>query len=172
MFLGRAYKVFWYVVGQSYFIFKQFYLNLEKGRGVKVFGLPILHVVRTAKISLGDDVVLNSINSGHHLNMHSPVKLMADRDGAEIRVGSGTRIHGTCVHAYDSVVIGERCLIAANCQIFDGSGHDLSFENVAKRVKTVGSSSPIVIEDFVWVGANTIILPGVRVGEGSVIAAG
>nr|WP_157263625.1 acyltransferase [Azohydromonas aeria] len=31
---------------------------------------------------------------------------------------------------------------------------------------------PVVIEDFVWCGANVTILPGVTIGEGAVIAAG
>jgi acetyltransferase-like isoleucine patch superfamily enzyme len=32
--------------------------------------------------------------------------------------------------------------------------------------------SPVVIEDKVWIGFNVIILKGVRVGEGAVVAAG
>ena len=31
---------------------------------------------------------------------------------------------------------------------------------------------PVVIEDNVWIGGNVVILPGVTIGEGSVIAAG
>jgi acetyltransferase-like isoleucine patch superfamily enzyme len=68
--------------------------------------------------------------------------------------------------------VGRRCLIAANCQIIDGSGHDLSFENVENRINTKGSARPIIIEDDVWIGAQTIVLPGVRIGKGSVIGAG
>ncbi|WP_371525158.1 hypothetical protein OG302_02670 [Streptomyces sp. NBC_01283] len=33
-------------------------------------------------------------------------------------------------------------------------------------------SEPIVIEDKVWIGANAVVLPGVRIGYGSVISAG
>ena len=33
-------------------------------------------------------------------------------------------------------------------------------------------SKKVVIEDFVWLGANVTIVPGVRIGEGAVIAAG
>ena len=32
-------------------------------------------------------------------------------------------------------------------------------------------SLPIVIEDFVWIGANVTILPGIRIGRGSVVEA-
>lgn len=33
-------------------------------------------------------------------------------------------------------------------------------------------NEPIVIEDDVWIGSGAVILPGVRVGKGSVVAAG
>lgn len=33
-------------------------------------------------------------------------------------------------------------------------------------------SKPVIIEDFVWLGANVTIVPGVKVGEGSVVGAG
>jgi acetyltransferase-like isoleucine patch superfamily enzyme len=103
--------------------------------------------------------------------MHSPVKLFADRNGIII-IGDNTRVHGSCIHAYKSIKIGNNCLIAANCQIFDGAGHDLSFENVRNRINTKGSAKEIVIEDNVWIGANSIILPGVKIGNGSIISAG
>ena len=104
--------------------------------------------------------------------MHSPVKLFVDRPGARIIIGAGSRLHGACLHAYSAITIGKRCLIAANTQIIDGSGHDLSFGAVEQRIFTGGDSRPIVLEDDVWVGANTLILPGVTIGKGSVIGAG
>lgn len=104
--------------------------------------------------------------------MHSPCKFLLDQPGGIIKIGKNTRIHGTCIHAYTSVEIGENCLIAANTQIFDGSGHDLSFENPDNRINTLGNNKPIVIENSVWIGANSIILPGIRIGYGSVVASG
>ena len=152
--------------------------RLRHARGVtcegriRVRGSPIIDLVRGARLILGDGVVLNSRNEGYHLNMANPVKLMADRPGATIRIGSETRIHGTCIHAYDSVYIGRGCLIAANTQIFDASGHDLSLARPASRLHTRGTAKPVHIGDYVWIGANVFILPGVTIGEGSVIAAG
>jgi acetyltransferase-like isoleucine patch superfamily enzyme len=116
--------------------------------------------------------MINSSNAGYHVNMHSAVKLMADRPGARIHIGEGTRIHGSCIHAYRSITIGKRCLIAANCQIIDCNGHELSFDDVEARIHTTSDGRPVVIEDAVWIGANSIVLPGVRIGRGSVVAAG
>ena len=139
---------------------------------VVVHGRPIIDLRHGATLHIGEHVTLNSRNFGYHLNMHSPVKLYADRPGAAIVIGDRCRIHGSCIHAYASITIGDNCLIAANCQIIDGSGHSLSFDDVDNRINTTGESRPIVIEDSVWLGANTIVLPGVRIGRGSVVAAG
>lgn len=139
---------------------------------VIVKGWPHLEIDRGATVRIGNRVTLNSSNQSYHINMHSPVKLYAEGQGTEIVIGADTRIHGTCLHACERIEIGEKCLIAANTQIFDSSGHDLSFENVEARLNTKGQTKPVIIEDCVWIGANCLILPGVRIGHGSVIAAG
>lgn len=146
--------------------------GLQLGKNVIFDGIPIIQIGAGARVSIGDSSLINSMNRGYHVSMFAPVKLFADVPGAAITIGEHTRVHGCCLHAYSSITIGRRCLIAGNCQIFDGSGHDLSFNSVSNRIKTKGSSKPIVIEDDVWLGANCIILPGVRIGKGSVIGAG
>lgn len=146
--------------------------NIKIAAGLRFNGTPLIDIRRGSQLSIGKGVMLNSRNKGYHINMHSPVKLFADRPGAKIEIGDKTRIHGTCIHAFNSIKIGKSCLIAANCQIIDGNGHDLSFPDIENRINTDGISKPVVIEDNVWIGANSIILPGVTIGKGSVIAAG
>ena len=145
--------------------------NVNVEGKLRLNGKPLIDIQEGSFLFIGKRVTLNSRNRGYHINMHSPVKLFADRQGAEIRIGDDTRIHGSCLHSYQSIVVGKNCLIAANCQIFDGNGHDLSFPLVENRINTKGISKPIIIEDNVWIGANSIILPGVTIGQGSVISA-
>lgn len=145
--------------------------NINLNKRLTISGKPILDIREGSSLHIDSGVTLNSKNDGYHINMHSPVKLFADRPGAEIRIGKKTRIHGTCIHAYQSVIIGCNCLIAANCQILDGNGHDMSFASVENRINTTGASKPVVVEDNVWIGANSIVLPGVTIGHGSVISA-
>jgi carbonic anhydrase/acetyltransferase-like protein (isoleucine patch superfamily) len=134
-------------------------------------GIAIIDISENGKLTIGKNVFLNSRNRRYHLNMHSPVKLMADRAG-QITIGDNTRIHGTCIHAYSKISIGSNCLIAANTQIIDGNGHELSFHDPANRMNTFGTPKDVIIEDNVWIGANCIILPGSKIGSGSVISAG
>ncbi|NOT26789.1 MAG: acyltransferase [Acidobacteria bacterium] len=140
--------------------------------GVIFKGLPLIEIRKGGQVFIGKGTQINSLNAGYHFNMHSPAKLVADREGATIRIGENTRLHGTCIHAYRSVVIGNHCLIGGNCQILDCSGHELCFDNVENRINTTSDGIPVVVEDCVWMGANCIVLPGVRIGRGSVIAAG
>ena len=145
--------------------------NIEIKERLTIKGMPLIDIDKGSRLYIGAKVTLNSKNRGYHINLHSPVKLFAEGEGAEIRIGDKTRIHGSCIHAFKSVVIGNGCLIAGNCQIIDGNGHDLSFPNVEDRINTKGTSKPVVIEDNVWIGVNSVILPGVTIGRGSVISA-
>lgn len=146
--------------------------GVEVHGALRVRGMPIIDVRDGATVVLHDEVLLDSSNDGYHVNMHSPVKLLADRAGARIVIGAKSRIHGTCIHAYERVEIGARCLVAANTQIMDGAGHAMSFDDVARRQETRGGARRVIIEDDVWIGANVIVLPGVTIGRGSVIGAG
>ena len=75
--------------------------------------------------------------------------------GAEI--GEGTMIDM-------NVVLGGRAKVGKNCHIGAGA--------VLAGVIEPPSADPVVIEDDVVVGANAVVLEGVRVGKGSVVAAG
>ena len=84
------------------------------------------------------------------------------------------------------VTIGKRCFIQQCCTFFGRSGitigndvfigpkvnlitinHDPNPEN---RSATYGR--PIVIEDKAWIGINSTILPGIRIGYGAIVGAG
>lgn len=144
--------------------------KIEAGQKLKVFGRPIIYI-SGGEIIIGNNVTLHSKNVRYHTNMHSPVKLMVDRENALIKIGNNSRINGACIHAYSKIEVGQNCLIAANVQIIDSNGHDLCFDNVQNRIHTSSVGKDIVIEDNVWIGVNAVILPGVRIGYGSVIGA-
>ena len=150
---------------------------LKRVKKVKIFGkliisgIPLIDIRDNGSLLIDDNVHLDSFNLGYHINLHSSVKIFIEKNG-EIFIGKNTRIHGSCIHSSDKIRIGSNCLISGNCQIMDNSGHDLSFENVENRINTSGTPKPVFIEDNVWICANCIILPGVRIGNGSIITAG
>jgi acetyltransferase-like isoleucine patch superfamily enzyme len=138
---------------------------------VKFKKIPSIIILFNSKIVLQEGVLLNSSNNNYHINMFNGVKLMADGNQAEIVIGKNSRIHGTCIHAKKKIIIGENCLIAANCQIIDSNAHDLQMNQPSNRLNTIDEGKDIEIGNNVWIGAGTTILGGTTIGAGSVVSA-
>ena len=85
--------------------------------------------------------------------------------GATVRIGKGCYLNRN-VHivAAQSVTIGRRVKVGWDVVIMDTDLHGHSGEEAVAR--------PVVIEDDVWIGCRALILKGVRVGKGAVVAAG
>jgi carbonic anhydrase/acetyltransferase-like protein (isoleucine patch superfamily) len=145
--------------------------GLTFGRSCRVLGRPRIRVVDEATVVCRDDVVLNSTPRGYHAGMSFPVTLFADRPGAEVVIGSGSRLHGCCIHAWSRISIGRKCLFAAGSQVLDAAGHlaDLRFSRLRDRLQDV--PEPVSIGDFSWLCLGAIVLKGTNLGEGSIVAA-
>jgi tetrahydrodipicolinate N-acetyltransferase len=63
-----------------------------------------------------------------------------------------------------NAVIGGRAEVGARCHVGAGA--------VIAGVVEPASATPVIVEDDVVIGANAVVLEGVRVGRGAVIAAG
>jgi acetyltransferase-like isoleucine patch superfamily enzyme len=159
-------------INQFYLLPFRFRKNVVIGSNVQARDFTLLTIDKDAELSIQDDVILNSRNNGYHIQMFRPNKIMVDRPGARVTINSKSIIHGSCIHAYKEIIIGRNVLIAANCQIFDCSGHELSMDNPEERLKPSDRAKPIYIGDNVWIGTGCIILGGVTIGDDSIVAAG
>ncbi len=139
------------------------------GKNPVLKGKPVILRFK-GSIHIGNNVTLRSDDRGYHASIYAPTRLMTDgKDHTIIEIGDNTRINGASIHATERINIGKNCLIASNVIIIDSDGHGISpFE----RDLSNPVSSPVIIEDNVWIGMNSIILKGVRIGENSIIGAG
>ncbi|OCS93685.1 2,3,4,5-tetrahydropyridine-2,6-dicarboxylate N-acetyltransferase [Caryophanon latum] len=115
-------------------------------------GVPLLDVIHTnARIEPGA-IIRDQVEIGDQavIMMGAIINI-----GAEI--GAKTMIDM-------GVVLGGRATVGANCHIGAGT--------VLAGVVEPASATPVVIEDDVVIGANAVVLEGVRVGKGAVVAAG
>lgn len=89
--------------------------------------------------------------------------------GYNIEVGDNICINYNCT-ILDSanVIFGDNVFVAPNCGFYT-VGHPLDVE---QRNKGLEYAFPIVIGDNVWIGAQVCVLPGVTIGDNSVIGAG
>jgi len=122
-------------------------------------------------VTCRDGVVLNSAPYGYHAGMSFPVTIIADRPGAQIDIGSGSRLHGCCIHAWSRISIGRKCLFAAGSQVLDAEGHTTDLRLARLRDRLQDAPVPISIGDFSWLGLGAMVLKGVDLGEGSIVAA-
>jgi acetyltransferase-like isoleucine patch superfamily enzyme len=86
--------------------------------------------------------------------------------GAKLTLGDRVFINwGSSVVAHEEIEIGDDCKIGELTAIFDTDHHEVEpGSSVVKSKVSIGSN--------VWIGRNSIVLPGVQIGDNSVIAAG
>jgi acetyltransferase-like isoleucine patch superfamily enzyme len=107
------------------------------------------------------------ISLGEHCRLGRGVFL--ETCGGHIRLGSHVRINTGCiVVSYASVEIGNDCLIGEYVSIRDAD-HGMADDALIRTQPHV--SAPIVIGDNVWIARGSVILKGVTIGEGAVVAA-
>ena len=70
----------------------------------------------------------------------------------------------TEINCFNKIIIGKNCTISEGVIIRDCDNHLMEGND--------SSSAPIIIGDNVWIGIRAIILKGVSIGDGSVVAAG
>jgi acetyltransferase-like isoleucine patch superfamily enzyme len=90
-----------------------------------------------------------------------------------LRIGDRTVIgHDSAMVVASAITIGNDCLIAGGTWMFDSPGHPSDPEDrKAKKPPAPEDIKPVVIEDNCWIGSDAVIGPGVRVGQGSIVAA-
>ena len=93
---------------------------------------------------------------------------------SSVTVGKGARLtigdnvffnYGLDIGCTSSITIGRHSIIGPMVNMIDSNFHPVDSQDRS-------AAKPIVIGDNVWIGRGAIILPGVHIGSGSVIAAG
>ncbi len=130
----------------------------------------------------------NSIYIGN--NSMVGCNFVFESDEGDITIGNNSYIGGgTTLIARNNISIGNHVTIAWGCTIYDHNSHSLDYTERRKDILrqnddyrngrnfieskdwSVVKSKPIIIEDNVWIGFDSVILAGVTVGEGAVIGA-
>jgi acetyltransferase-like isoleucine patch superfamily enzyme len=100
---------------------------------------------------------------GRHCRLFFGVGFYLRGSGARVTIGAHTYLNRrTEITCRERITIGERCAIAWDVNIMDTDAH--TFED---RPDT----APVTIGDHVWIGAGAMVLKGVTIGDGAVVAA-
>ena len=84
---------------------------------------------------------------------------------SKLEIGSGFFNSNVKIRCTESIKIGEDVAISHNVTIMDSDAHELINEEYEK-------TKPVNIGNHVWISSGAMILKGVKIGDGAIIAAG
>ena len=142
-------------------------LSLSVGRRSKV----AVYKIRAAgdnQLKVGDDCLLSCTIS-------------FDRSGATVTIGDRCFIGKSHIVSSRDVTFGNDIMVSWGATFVDHNSHSIAWQERAqdvvdwaqgKKKWDVVDSAPIRVGDRAWIGFNAIVLKGVTIGEGAIVAAG
>jgi acetyltransferase-like isoleucine patch superfamily enzyme len=135
-------------------------------------GRPIISLCRKSRMEFGRNVSLNSATRANPVGCFQPCVLRTLASGAELVLEDRVGLSGTVVCAGKSVRIGQGTIVGSGAMILDNDFHMFSETEPGWRNEYSANARPILIGEFVFIGARAIILKGVTIGDRALIGAG
>lgn len=143
--------------------------GISYGKDLTTYGT--LFIRGKGQIKIGQGVTITSCRETNPIGGDVKTILFAKNEG-KIEIGNGSGLSNAAIVALESIVIGENVLIGANCRIYDHDFHSLKYEERMMYPDPGVQSAPVEIKNGAFIGAHTIILKGVTIGEKSIVGAG
>jgi acetyltransferase-like isoleucine patch superfamily enzyme len=168
-----------------YKIFDRFHIIHEKYLENRLRSKVLIHInsriYSSSKVyNLSEKKELINIDE----NTHIKGELLIFKFGGEIKIGANCYIgEGTRIWSAENIEIGNNVLVSHNVNIIDTNSHEIDHQERSEgyisllkngHAKTQGSiiSKSILIKNYAWINFNAVILKGVTIGEGAIVAAG
>jgi acetyltransferase-like isoleucine patch superfamily enzyme len=156
-------------------VLQNYYFNIrythKLTNKIKIFGLPIFSIKKDSKVIIGKNLVLNSNSFFSEPGINHPVIIRTLNSDAKLIIGDNVGISGGGICAAKYVEIGNNVMFGANAFVTDTDFHPIAIENRRFSRENI-QTADVIIEDNVFLGMNTIVLKGVKIGRNSVVGAG
>lgn len=124
--------------------------------------------VKNCQVVVGHDCIINT-------------RISFDRENSKFTCGDRCYIGLSSLVIAEGIKFGDDVVISWGVTIVDHNSHAISWADRAGDILDWGQGkkdwsnvtvAPVTIEDKAWIGFNAIILKGVTIGEGAIVAAG
>lgn len=123
------------------------------------------------KLSLGHGVRINSNRKSNPIGGDNRTIIDLGNQG-ELTIGNHSGLSNVTIISHDRVTIGDYVKIGGSVKIYDTDFHHLNHKLRAVANSDIPKTTPIHIENHCFIGAHSIILKGVKLGQGAIIGAG
>jgi tetrahydrodipicolinate N-acetyltransferase len=129
--------------------------------GLGPFGLTSEHDTSVVRVRPGAELVCDGV-----VSLQRGIRVVVD--GGRLTIGHGTNVNGlgTRLLCAQEVTIGAGCTLSWDVQVLDTDFHAMTVDGAERP-----SVAPVRIGDRVWVGTRALVLKGVTIGDGAVVAA-
>lgn len=151
------------------------YLSLrgvEIGPNLLLESLPFCRRHPDSTISLGANVSIRNTLAENPAGVYRRTALVTARAGAKLQIGNHVGISGAVLYSIQEIIVEDYVNLGVGVLVYDTDHHPIDYLARRRHDITRIAAAPVRICKDAFVGANTIILKGVTIGERSIIAAG
>lgn len=156
---GLSFKKTWKIVGKPVIIKRHWYERLFKKHN-------------GGMLVIGNCFTCNNKVDSNSLGVIQPCVFNIAIDNSLIKIGNHVGISGSTINAATTITIEDNVIIGSGCLITDTDSHPLAYKDRLVNDMSKTNASPIVIKEGAFIGARSIIMKGVTIGEHVVIGAG
>lgn len=116
----------------------------------------------------------NNFDCDQRMRLDAIDNFLGEKFYPEIIIGNNVSIQKDChIGAINKIILGDNVLLASKVFISDHSHGEITKEALLlpPSQRRLYSKGPVVIENNVWLGENVVVLPGVTIGENSIVGA-
>ncbi len=170
----RAQYIFSALLGTFLLYMKAKCFGVRLGKACRAWGNVILSRWPDSHIELGNHVhMVASSRRSTAASLALPTRLRTLSPASSLHIGDECELTGVSITVRStSIHLGKRVLLAPNVIIVDSDFHSPFPAHMRSHSPGYDRDAPVVIEDDVWIGMNTLILKGVHIGAGALVAAG
>lgn len=125
----------------------------------------------TGRIKIGQDFLCNATLRFNPIGGNSNASFCVWENGL-IEIGKNVGMSNCAIVSAEKIVIEDDVLIGGGCKIYDTDFHSVDYNHRMETPDRHIKSMPVRIKKGAFIGAHSIILKGVTIGEKSIIGAG
>lgn len=156
---GMGYDTSWRIKGRPKVITRAWYDRLFRN-------------LQGGKITIGKNFSCFNTVTSNSIGLIQPCVFDIVEEHSFITIGNNVGISGSTLNATIGITIEDNVNIGSGCIITDTDSHPLGYEERILDNKAATRKSPIYIKEGAFIGARSIILKGVTIGEHSIVGAG